>query len=96
MRDTTRAVIYAKALAFDTSGNSTTTLVSSTLGGACYRLYSTVDCGVNFGTTAASDGTNLVLAGGIPEYFDGPPSGSIAAKGLSSSGTLYISCMGNS
>lgn len=94
MRDTARAVVYAKALSFDTSGNSTTTLNTVSPGGAVYRLYSTVDCGVNFGTTATSDGTNFVLMGGLPEYIEGAGL-NIAAKGISANGTLYIACMGS-
>lgn len=96
MRDTTRKFIWGKALSYDTSGTSTSTLTAIEGGGAIYRLYSTSDCGVNFDTTSVSDGTNFVLVAGVPEYIDGPKSGSFSAKGLVSSGTLYIACMGPS
>lgn len=77
-----------KTLSVTTSGTDTTTVTA----GRTVRLLPSTDMYVNMSTTAASDGTNMFLSGGAAEYFT-CPSGNIAAKVASGSGSLNITEM---
>ena len=56
------------------------------------RLFSTVDCFIKFSAnpTATTDGTSMILPGGIIEYFEIRPDEKLAVIAASTAGTLYV------